>query len=70
MVEKRTKAVSVKMSETDYRTLQTAAAIMWPGAVLTDSSMVLGLARLKAQEVLREPRRSDRKKGGENFKGK
>ena len=37
-----------KMSAEDYAHLEKAAAAIWPGAVLTRSSIVLGLAKMGA----------------------
>ena len=50
---KRTTSVTVKMSAEDYALLNKAAATIWPGAVLTNSSIVLGLAKLSAEAVLK-----------------
>jgi uncharacterized protein (DUF1778 family) len=49
---KRTVQVNVKMTEDDFRLLQKAAAKKWPDAVMTNSGIVLGLARIAAREVL------------------
>jgi hypothetical protein len=51
--EKRTAAITVRLTESDLKNLRHAADILWPGAVLTQSGIVLGLARLKADEVLK-----------------
>ena len=49
---KRTVQVNVKMTEDDFKLLQKAAAKKWPDAVMTNSGIVLGLARIAAREVL------------------
>jgi hypothetical protein len=54
---KRVVAVGVKMSEDDFSLLKKAADTIWPGAVLTNSGIVLGLAKLGAAEtVKRKPK--------------
>ena len=50
---KRTTQVNVKMSAEDFATLQKAARVLWPGAVLTNSGIVLGLAKIGATEALK-----------------
>ena len=50
---KRTSSVTVKMSETDYQMLKKASETVWPGAILTNSSIVLGLAKRAAEEILK-----------------
>lgn len=46
--------MTVKMSAEDYAHLQKAAEAIWPGAVLTRSSIVLGLARMGADAALKK----------------
>jgi len=48
---KRTVQVNVKMSAEDFALLQKAANVLWPGAVLTNSGIVLGLAKLGASQA-------------------
>ena len=50
---KRTTSVTVKMSAEDYELLEKAAETLWPGAVLSRSSIVLGLARMGADAALK-----------------
>jgi len=50
---KRTTSVTVKMSAEDYALLTKAAATIWPGALLSNSSIVLGLAKLGAEAVVK-----------------
>lgn len=65
---KRTVQVNVRMSETDFDLLQKAASLLWPGAVISNSGILLGLARLAAREALgdsssaTEREQSDRKR--------
>jgi uncharacterized protein (DUF1778 family) len=54
---KRTTSVTVKMTADDYALLQKAADTIWPKAVLSRSSVVLGLARIGAESVLRPAKR-------------
>lgn len=49
---KRTVQVNVKMTEADFQLLQKAAAKRWPDAVMTNSGIVLALARIAARETL------------------
>jgi hypothetical protein len=52
MASKRTVQVNVKMSEEDFALLKKAAAAHWPDAVLTNSGIVLGLAKIGGKAVL------------------
>ncbi len=61
-MSKRNVSVSVKMSEEDLALFTKAADHIWPKAVLTRSSIVLGLARIGAESVLPSPRRHGEKK--------
>jgi hypothetical protein len=54
---KRTVQVNVKMSAEDFDNLQKAANILWPDAILSNSGILLGLARLSAKEVLKKKAR-------------
>jgi hypothetical protein len=49
---KRDIQVAVKMSADDFAELKRAADVLWAGAILTNSSVILGLAKLKASDVL------------------
>ena len=51
---KRTVQVNVKMSAEDFTTLQKAANALWPDAILSNSGIILGLARLAAKEILKK----------------
>lgn len=51
---KRTVQVNVKMTEDDFRMLQEAAEKRWPDAVMTNSGIVLALARIAARDTLRK----------------
>ena len=50
---KRSIQVNVKMSLEDFQLLKKAAATKWPDAVMTNSGIVLGLAKISAREALR-----------------
>jgi hypothetical protein len=54
---KRTTSVTVKMSAEDFGLLEKAADAIWPKAVLTRSSIVLGLAKIGAEAALKETKR-------------
>lgn len=49
---KRTVQVNVKMTEEDFKLLRTASEKKWPDAVMTNSGIVLALARIAAKEIL------------------
>ena len=49
---KRTVQVNVKMSPEDFNLLQKAAEKRWPDAVMTNSGIVLGLAKIAAKNTL------------------
>jgi hypothetical protein len=53
---KRTMQVNVKMSPEDFQLLKTAAEKKWPDAVMTNSGIVLGLAKIAAKEALGKKR--------------
>ncbi len=50
---KRTVQVNVKMSAEDFTTLQRAANVLWPEAILSNSGIILGLAKLAAKDILK-----------------
>jgi hypothetical protein len=52
--EKRTVQVNVKMSAGDFDALQKAANLLWPDAILSNSGIILGLARLAAKDILKK----------------
>jgi hypothetical protein len=54
---KRTVQVNVKMSPDDFQLLKKAAEKKWPDAVMTNSGVVLGLAKIAAREALKNPKR-------------
>ena len=58
---KRTVQVNVKMTEEDFALLRKAAEEHWPDAVMTNSGIVLALARIAARDMLAQ-KRSIRKK--------
>lgn len=51
---KRTTQVNVKMSPDDFELLKKAAEKKWPDAVMTNSGIVLGLAKIAAREALKK----------------
>lgn len=50
---KRTIQVNVKMSSDDFATLQKAGNALWPEAILSNSGIILGLAKLAAKDILK-----------------
>jgi hypothetical protein len=53
---KRTVQVNVKMTQDDFELLNKAAAKRWPDAVMTNSGVVLGLAKIAARQALKGKR--------------
>ncbi len=51
---KRTVQVNVKMSPEDFNLLTKAAEKRWPDAVMTNSGIVLGLAKIAAKLSLKK----------------
>jgi hypothetical protein len=49
---KRTIQVNVKMSPEDFSLLKKAAEKRWPDAVMTNSGIVLALAKIAARETM------------------
>ena len=54
---KRTVQVNVKMTQEDFDLLKKAADKRWPDAVMTNSGIVLALARIAARETLVKKKR-------------
>lgn len=54
---KRTVQVNVKMTQDDFDLLRKAAEKRWPDAVMTNSGIVLGLAKIAARDALAKRRR-------------
>jgi len=54
---KRTVQVNVKMTQEDFGQLRKAAEKRWPDAVMTNSGMILGLAKIAARGVLAKGKR-------------
>lgn len=54
---KRTIQVNVKMTEEDFALLRKAAEKRWPDAVMTNSGIVLALARIAAREIVAEKKK-------------
>jgi uncharacterized protein (DUF1778 family) len=54
---KRTVQVNVKMSPDDFQLLKKAAEKKWVDAVMTNSGIVLGLARIAARAVLQKDKK-------------
>lgn len=54
---KRTIQVNVKMTEEDFNLLKRAAEKRWPDAVMTNSGIVLGFAKIAARVTLGKKRK-------------
>lgn len=50
---KRTTSVTVKMTKDDHALLMEAATAHWPGAIMSSSSILLSLAKLGAEQILK-----------------
>jgi len=48
--------VNVKMTQEDFELLQKAAEKRWPDAVITNSGIVLALAKIAARETVKKKR--------------
>ena len=59
---KRTVQVNVKMSPDDFNLLKKAAEKRWPDAVMTNSGIVLALAKIAARDSLKKTK--SRRTGG------
>ena len=53
---KRTVQVNVKMNPEDFALLKKAAEKRWPDAVMTNSGIVLALAKIAAKSSLTKPK--------------
>ncbi len=53
---KRTVQVNVKMTQEDFDLLRKAAEKKWPDAVMTNSGIVLALAKIAARQILSRAR--------------
>jgi uncharacterized protein (DUF1778 family) len=58
---KRTIQVNVRVSAEDFTLIQKAATALWPDAILTNSGILLGLAKIAARDILKS-------KGGKGSK--
>jgi len=58
---KRTVQVNVKMSTEDFELLRRAADARWPEAILSNSGIILGLAKMAAKDVLGSKRQKARR---------
>jgi len=65
---KRTVQVNVKMTEEDFALLRKAAEKRWPDAVITNSGIVLALAKIAARETLETKKPKRRQVAGKNAK--
>ncbi|MHB8541211.1 MAG: hypothetical protein ACYDCD_09765 [Candidatus Acidiferrales bacterium] len=54
---KRTVQVNVKMTQEDFDLLKRAAEKRWPDAVITNSGIVLALAKIAARQTLSRKKR-------------
>jgi len=61
-MQKRTVQVNVKMTEEDFALLRKAAEEHWRDAVMTNSGIVLALARIAARGILAENKASRKKR--------
>lgn len=55
---KRPLQVNVRLSQADLDLLHRAAERLWPRMPITKSTLLLSLARLKAEEVMAKPKKS------------
>ncbi len=57
---KRSVQVNVRLSEEDFTLIKKAAGKLWPSAVLSNSGILLGLAKLAANETLLNTKKQPR----------
>lgn len=60
--EKRTVPLSLRMTPNQWETIAKAGEILWPGAMLSKSATVLGIALKCAEDVVARKRK--RRDGG------
>ena len=51
--QKRDLQVNVKMSADDFAILKQASDTLWPRAILSNSAIILGLAKIAAEDILK-----------------
>jgi uncharacterized protein (DUF1778 family) len=61
---KRTLQVNVRLSAEDFNLIQRAANALWADAVLTNSGILLGLAKIAARDILKSKRSKPQKQAG------
>ncbi len=49
------------MSVEDFELLKRAATALWPDAILSNSGIILGLAKISAKDVIQKKNRKGRK---------
>jgi hypothetical protein len=54
----RTVSITSKMTNADFELLQKAAKTLWPKAMVSQSSLILGLAKLGAEQALKSKKRN------------
>ena len=59
---KRTVQVNVKMSTEDHSMLVRAARTLWPEAIVSNSGIILGLAKIAAKDILKKTPAKPRRK--------
>lgn len=52
--DKRVNQLNVRLTDADLALIHKAAAIAWPGAVMSISAIILSLCRLKAEEIIKK----------------
>jgi hypothetical protein len=57
---KRTVQINVKMSGEDFALLREAARKLWPDAIISNSGILLSLAKIAANRVLLAPSRKSK----------
>jgi hypothetical protein len=56
-VPKRTVPITVRVTEEDQQLFHQIAARIWPGAILSESGILLGLARLGCKAATEDKKR-------------
>lgn len=51
--QKRDVQVNVKLSADDFAMLKQASDTLWPRAILSNSAIILGLAKIAAEDIIK-----------------
>jgi hypothetical protein len=52
--QKRDLQVNVKLSADDFAMLKKASDTLWPRAIVSNSAIILGLAKIAAEDIIKQ----------------